>query len=137
MRRRRVIQSLLICAVVAVGARVEAAVDWEIARTVKLEAEPNDVVVSPDGRRTFVLTAAGDVLIYSAQGVLEEQIHVGTGFDTIASSTAGDRLVLSSRSRSAIQFVALDFVREINTVGAPYKGPADAPVTVAVFSDFQ
>jgi hypothetical protein len=36
-----------------------------------------------------------------------------------------------------VEVIALDFIRKINATGSPSKGRTDAPVTVAVFSDFQ
>ena len=42
------------------------------------------------------------------------------------------------RSRaSGIRVAALDFARRIDTTGVPFKGVDNAPVVIAVFSDFE
>lgn len=51
--------------------------------------------------------------------------------------TAGRHPILSSRTGSTVQLITLDFIQNINVTGSPFKGPADAPIAIAVFSDFQ
>ena len=93
--------------------------------------------VSLDGRWVFMLTKAGNVLIYSKDGRLEDRIPVAKVFDGIDISPKGDLLYLSSRKSKKIQTMAITFRAEIDTSEAPFMGPAEAPVVVAVFSDFQ
>ncbi len=45
--------------------------------------------------------------------------------------------ILKSAQDKKIQIVALDFIQQINVSGSPYKGVDDAPVVIAVFSDFE
>jgi hypothetical protein len=48
-----------------------------------------------------------------------------------------DLLLLKSRKNRTVEILVLDFIQKINTSGSPFKGPKDAPVEIAVFSDFE
>lgn len=112
-------------------------VDWQTAETIRTAAAPREVKVSADGRYTFILTDDGEVHIYSAEGVLQDTVKAGGPIDSIEVAPAGDRIFLIDSSGKAIRIVDLTYIQEIKTAGAPYKGPADAPVVLAVFSDFE
>jgi DNA-binding beta-propeller fold protein YncE len=114
-----------------------AAVEWSRQQLLKTDGAPVDIAVSADGKFTFVLTDTGQVLIYSAQGQAEGTLDVGNSFNGIESSPTGDRLFLLDRNSNSVQVVAVEFIQNINASGAPFKGPADAPVVIALFSDFQ
>jgi len=127
--------SALICS--GLPAPAAATVEWSQQRVFQTDGAPVDMAVSADGKFTFVLTDAGRVLIYSAQGQEEGSLEVGKSITGIASSPTGDQLFLLDRDNKAVQIVEVEFVQQINTVGAPFKGPADAPVVIALFSDYQ
>ena len=131
-----VLTSLIVLGAFASGLATEE-VQWDVYQTLQLEAKPIDVAVSPDGRRIFVLTDQGQVLIYSGNKKAEAKIDVGRHVDQIKVGPRGDTLIISSGKNKTIQVVTLDFVQKINTSGAPFKGPADAPVVIAVFDDFE
>lgn len=114
-----------------------AAVEWSRQQLLKTDGAPIDIAVSADGKFTFVLTDTGQVLIYSAQGKAEGTLDVGNDFNGIESSPTGDRLFLLDRNSNAVQVVTVDYIQNINASGAPFKGQADAPVVIALFSDFQ
>ena len=44
---------------------------------------------------------------------------------------------LVSSKKKIVQVAVLDFVQEINTSGSPFRGAANAPVTLVLFTDFQ
>ncbi len=46
-------------------------------------------------------------------------------------------LILSSNSNNQVDMVRIDLINEIEIQGSPFKGKADAPVTIAVFDDYQ
>jgi len=136
MKRAMIAAALLVClGLLTVGAH--AAVEWQSIQTIETGKKLVDVAVTPDGRRTFALTADGEVLVYAAAGRLEDTLQVGVGFDGISCSAIGDRIYLSNRAAGKLQIVEVIFVRDINTAGSPFLGPPEAPVTVVVFSDFQ
>jgi DNA-binding beta-propeller fold protein YncE len=112
-------------------------VEWNIVQTLKLDATPLDVAVSPDGRRIYVLVDDGNVHIYSARGILKEKIRVGNQVDQINLGPKGEYLFVSSRQNKTLESVALNFIYDLNITGAPFKGAKDAPVVITVFSDFQ
>ena len=114
-----------------------AEVEWNLHRTFKTQKAPLDVDVSINGRWVFVLSEQGEILIYSSNGTLKDTIHVGDTIDEIKAGPREDILFLSSRKDSTVQLITLDFIQDINITDSPFKGPADAPVAIAVFSDFQ
>ena len=95
------------------------------------------MVISPDGRRIFVLTNQGEILVYSSTTNLEATLKVGKQVDQIKLGPGEDTLILKSSKDKTVQLVGLDFIQNINVSGAPFKGPEDAAVVIAVFDDFQ
>ena len=116
---------------------VLAAVEITPQKTLKTDGIPVDVAVSQDGNLTFVLTDSGSVLIYDQMGNLTDTVEIGPHIDQIEIGPRGERLFAASRQNKTVEINTLDFIHEINTQGSPSKGPHEAPVTIAVFSDFQ
>ncbi|MBW2365098.1 MAG: hypothetical protein JRF25_08545 [Deltaproteobacteria bacterium] len=114
-----------------------ASVEWNVLKTIQLEAAPIDVAVSPDGKLIFVLTDQGQILIYSSGGPLKDKLDVGNHFDHIKVGPKGEHLILNSHKNKLVQVITLDFIQNINVSGSPFKGPEDATVVVAVFDDFE
>ncbi len=116
---------------------VRAAVEVNIEKTLQTDSAPIDVIVSADGRTTFVLTDNGYVLVYDNRGELTESIEIGSHIDGIDLDPSGERLYATSRQNKTVDIIQLSFIKKINTNGSKFKGPANAPVTIAVFSEFQ
>lgn len=114
-----------------------AGVKMDLQHNLILGNPPLDVVASPDGKFIFVLTDTGDISVFDRKGILQNKIHVGDEVDQIKMDPQGDRLFATSRSKKAIQIIGLDFFVEIDTADSPTKGPRNAPMVLAVFSDFQ
>jgi hypothetical protein len=114
-----------------------ANVEWDTIKTYNTEGMPMDVEISIDGKWVFILTEQSEILIYSQDGTLNGRIPVENSIDGIKPSPRGDILFLSSRKGKTVQIIAFDFIREINITGSPFRGPSDAAVVIAVFSDFQ
>ena len=112
-------------------------VEWTIQRTLQLEESAVDVAIAPDGRRIFVLTDQGKIMIYSSNLRVEAEMDVGKDVSQIKIGPQWDTLILNNRKNKTVQIISLDFIRNIDVSGSPYKGPEDAPVVVAVFSDFE
>ena len=127
--------SLLIA--LAASASSYAEVEATIARTLNLEETPVDTAMSAGGKYIFVLTQKGKVLVYNPDGKLSDTIPVDKSVDSIKAGPREEILILVSSKKKTVQMAVLDFVQEINVTGSPFKGTADAPVTIALFTDFQ
>lgn len=128
---------LVLALLVASAGPCRAALEWEILKSLNTGARPVDVAVSADGKSVFVLTDDGVVSIYTGDGALTEKITVGGQPERIAVAPEGDRLYVTQRQGRRVDVIQLDYVRQINLTGAPFKGGEKAPVTIVVFSDFQ
>lgn len=128
---------VVILTILTAASWVHAAVEINLEKTLKIDGVPLDVVVSQDGSRTFVLTDSGNILIYDRIGNLTDTIKIGPHVAQIELDKSGERLFATSRQNKTVEIITLDFIRQINTLGSPFKGPQEAPVTIAVFSDFQ
>jgi glutaredoxin len=117
----------------AVGAKTEL----QVLRTLRLSGPPLDMMVSTDNRWIYFLNDKGQLLIYDANGQVKDTIEVGRDIDHIQAGPREDLLFLLSRSTSSVKLISISMIEDINTENAPYQGPPDAPVTIAVFSDFQ
>jgi hypothetical protein len=138
LKHRYILACLLALSIIFGFSSLNAAtVDWEIPRTFNLETPPVDVAMSSKGTWIFVLDDQGEILIYSSRGNYYDKIAVGNQVDQIEAGPLDELLVLKSRKNKTVQLLVLDFIKTIDISGSPFKGPADAPVTIAVFSDFQ
>jgi protein-disulfide isomerase len=127
--------SLLVGFVVAASSHAE--VEMTIARTLTLDEIPVDSALSAGGKYIFVLTDKGKVLVYNPDGKLNDTIPVDKSIDSIKAGPREEILLLVSSKKKTVQVAVLEFVQEINTSGSPFKGAADAPVTIVLFTDFQ
>jgi hypothetical protein len=116
---------------------VQADVEWKVLKSLDLKATPLDVAPSMDGQRLFVLTP-GEILVYSIpEGKITDHIPVDKEFDRIVSLPRGDALSISSSTKKMLQVITLESIYKIDVSGLPFKGPKDAPVTIAVYDDYQ
>ncbi len=137
MNKRSVIFFLIAVIFLTLSSPVKGEVEWDVKKTLKLESPPVDLAVSLNGRYVFVLTDQGSILIYSGDGKLEDKISVGRQVDGIKVGPEEDVLLLTSKKNKTVQILLLEFIKDIDVSNSPFKGPADAPVEIAVFSDFQ
>jgi hypothetical protein len=116
---------------------VPAALEWKIIQSLDLKTTPLDIASSADGLWLFILTP-GEILVFSAQeGKITEHVPVDPTFDRITSFPRGNVLAVTSSTQKTIQIIYLETVHKIDVTGLPFKGPQDAPVTIAVFTDYQ
>lgn len=116
-------------------------IDTEITSTFTAAAPTLDLASAVDGKHVFVLSQ-GMVSIYSRDGKLKDTIAVDPAFDNLSVSGLGlanldEKIFLSSSRTGAVQEISYSFIVNIDITDAPFLGAADAPVTIAVFSDFQ
>ena len=137
MKRKGFIFLLTLFIILGLSTQCFATVDWDIPKTLNLESPPLDVDISRNGNWIFVLTDQGEILIYSSNGSLDSKIKIGNHVDQIKAGPIDEILLLKSRKDKTVQILTLDFIKTIDISGSPFKGPADAPVAIAVFSEFQ
>lgn len=135
MRRKTLLIVTFIVLTATTAAQAE--VDARVVRTLDLAAKPLDLAIPGNGRYIYVLTADAKLQVYMGNGQLRDTVPVDPGVDHIQPSPREDLLFLVDSAQNRIQVLYLDFIQEIAVAGSPTKGPADAPVTLAVFTDFQ
>jgi hypothetical protein len=115
----------------------QADLEWKIVKDLDLNTTPLDVASSADGQWLFIL-APGEILVYSAQeGKVIKRIPVDKDFDRITSLPRAQMVTITSSVKKTLQIIMLETVYKIDVTGLPFKGPQDAAVTVAVFTDYQ
>lgn len=112
-------------------------VDWSQLQQLKLEFPPLDVASTPDGELIFILMP-GKVAIYN-KGSLKplNQIPIEPGYDRLSYAADARMLVLTNRSKQEFKSIRVSRVFAISVEGSPYMGPENAPVTIAVFDDYE
>jgi len=139
MKRVLYFMSLLVFFVVSVGFATSALaeLEWTFRKQVPLTSAPLDNAVSADGQLLFMLSA-GEILVYSlTENKTINTIPIESEYDSIAVSPRGNSLIVTSSAGKSLKIIDLEFIYNIDISGLPLKGPADAPVTIAVFSDYQ
>lgn len=121
----------------AADAKGLSRVQLQVEKKWELPSKPLDIVYSLDGKKVFILTDQEQVLIYKAEGELLGKINVDRGVSAIDIAPRGEKLFLINQKDNSFTDISVDFVVSVDTVGSPYLGRANAPVTVAVFTDFE
>lgn len=132
---RAVLALLTAAAVLPLSARAE--IEWNVQKQLKLEASPLDAATSADGKNLYVLTS-GEVLVYALPDYgLLTRIPVDKGLDRMTYSPRDNRLILMSGADRTVKVLQLETIHRFSLEGLYVKGPKNAPVTLAVFSDYQ
>jgi len=111
--------------------QLEEITNWQ------LPAKPLDMVYSLDQKRVFILTDQSVILAYTAAGDLLGKIKVEKGVSAIDISPRGEKLFLLNYETNKFTDLAVSFVMDIDIAGSPFLGKDDAPVVIAVFTDFE
>jgi protein-disulfide isomerase len=134
---KTICQALLIILLITSCAVADAAdLEWQSVFSVDTGRAPLDAVVSESGKQIYVLTDEGDILVYTSDGELEGRVHVGD-IDFIAAGPSDNVLLAGNAKAKTLQSISLEFIHDIDVSGAPFMGPVDAPVVIAVFMDYQ
>jgi len=128
---------LFIMSWVLVPQFIYAEIDLTLIKQTNLDVQPLDIAASADGKMIFVL-ARGEILIYSIEeGKVSNRIPIDKDFDKLTYAAKDNVLILTSSSSKTLKIIQVDFINNIALEGLPFKGPSDAPVTIAVFDDYQ
>ncbi len=114
-----------------------AEIDWQVLSDIDVDAEVRDMAISIDGRWIYILTAANEIRIYSSGGKFKGAMPIDPGYHQIQAGPREDILLVANKHRKRVQLVSVNPVNQFDLDHAPIKGPADAPVTITVFSDFE
>ncbi len=129
--------SFLLVNAAAAAAKTGNSVETTVRASWKLDAKPLDIVHTLDNRRVYILGNDSRVHVYSADGVKQGAIPVAKGVTAIDIAPRGEMLYLIDSEQNTFTSVSVSFSVNIDITGAPFLGEANAPVVLAVFSDFQ
>ncbi len=119
------------------GTPLQARIEVDTVQKMTTAAPPRDVSMSADGQRVFILTADGKVDVLGNDGRALGQFAVPATVDGIESSPDGGILFLRDSAEKSIQVMTVSQIYSVKTADRPVLGNKNAPVTLAVFSDFQ
>jgi len=134
---RRVRVALLMLGLILAAVSVCAEMQIELNKRQPLDKTPLDIAQSVSDGRLFVLLEGGTVQILSADGQIQERFQADPDVTTLEVSPDGKRLYLGNAKRNELQFIDLSIVYNLPVNNSATKGPADAPVTITLFDDFQ
>jgi sugar lactone lactonase YvrE len=138
MKKPPVLPALLLLIPLGLAAGpAAAAIEWQSGPALKSANAPVDVAISADGNRSFVLSKGGKIQIYDKTGKLSDTLDVDPATDHIAADGDGNRLLISSNANGSAQQIEISYRFPFDYKDSPFLGKADAPVVLAVFSDFQ
>jgi len=137
MTRIAALSLLVIVGWVSVPQLVHAEVDWTTKKQLSLGAQPLDIASSADGELIFILVP-GEILVYSiSEDKVTNRIPVDKAFDRLTHAAKANALIVTSSSAKTLKIIQVEIIHDIALSGLPVRGPADAPITIAVFSDYQ
>jgi hypothetical protein len=111
--------------------------EWRVIKELELKDQPLDMVNALDGKTLFILVP-GEVLIQDMRSNdISQRIPVGKEFDKLVHSPRNNTLILTSSSTKRLKVIQLERIHQFDYSGLPYLGAKNAPVTIAVFSDYQ
>lgn len=114
-----------------------ARVEWRALGVIELKENALDVAANLDGSILFILVPQ-KVLVYSVrQRRVMRVIPFEGPFDRVLVSLKSNRLILYSSRGKRIKVIEPEVIHNIDYSGLPRIGPLRAPVTIAVFSDYQ
>ena len=128
---------ILVCGTLLLSHSVHAELEWTQIQQMDLKAQPLDVASSADGQWVYVLTP-GEVLVYAvSKSKVTDRIPVDKAFDRISHSPQNNTLIITSSRKKSLRIIQIEEVQQFAFADSPFKGPKNAPVTIAVFSDYQ
>ncbi|MBF0574315.1 MAG: hypothetical protein HQK69_11265 [Desulfamplus sp.] len=130
----------IVIVIIAIGlfstSTLYAGIEWKEFRKIPLTKEPIDIAVSINGSWIYVLQVDSSILVYSSGGILFDTLKMSKEITAIEAGPNDDSLILSYKDKE-VSVISLEYIRDINIEGSPFKGNKDAPVTIVVFMDFQ
>jgi len=104
--------------------------------TIQLDTTPKQVTSTTDGRRMYVLTQNNEVLVYTLGGELQGRLPVDPAIDHIT-PLGPMHLLLQKTAKKQAAIAIVEVSQQIDISQAPILGEVSAPVTLAIFDDFE
>ena len=140
MKRQSSILKLCLCILVSWISVIRfgyADVELSESKQLNLDSRPLEIVTSADGQSIYVLVP-GEILVYSiSKDKIINRIAINDVFDKLIHSEKANLLILSSSSSASVKIIQIEKIHDIDISGLPFKGAAEAPVIIAIFSDYQ
>ncbi len=114
-----------------------AGIEVEAKNKLCFEGIVIDTALSANGRRFFVLSKGGNLSVYNAAGGIEDTVALGKEYSSLQVSPDGGQLYLTNKDNTSVEIIKLSYIAKLDFRGSPFMGPADAPVVITEFSDFQ
>jgi hypothetical protein len=115
----------------------DSSIDTSVKATWEIGAKPIDIVHTLDNKRVFILGDDSKVHVFSTEGRKQGAIQVDKGVTAIDIAPRGELLYLVNQKDNTFTSLTVSFNATIDITGAPFLGDENAPVTLALFSDFQ
>jgi len=112
-------------------------VEWNVLSQWSTGAKTLDMVHSLDGKLVYILTDKSKVNVFDSKGKLQGAIPVSPTVSAIDIAPQGERLYLVDNTLNQFRAVSVAFVHNIDVKDSPFEGPANAPVTLTLFTDFE
>ncbi len=114
-----------------------AGIEIEVTNKLSFENSVIDTAMSANGRRFFVLSKGGKLSVYNGAGRIEDTVALGKEYSSLEVSPNGNILYLTRKDNASVEIIKLTYIVHLDISGSPFMGPADAPVVITEFSDFQ
>jgi hypothetical protein len=111
--------------------------DLTTIRQKNLDVQPLDIASSADGSMIFILSFKELIIYSSKDDKIISRSALDNAYDKMAYSEKNKTIILTSQSSKSLKIIQVEQVHDISLSGLPFKGPFDAPVTLAVFDDYQ
>ena len=114
-----------------------AEIEWEILKTLTLDEKPQDIALSFDGQKAYVL-GSKNIMIYSiGRGEVIDKIPIKKKFSQINVSPDGEHLYLTDTKAKKISIIEISTIYDIEIGQSPIIGQENAPVHAFLFLDYQ
>ncbi|GAB4332882.1 MAG: hypothetical protein Kow0089_01100 [Desulfobulbaceae bacterium] len=141
LRKLITIAALVAVPLLAVPLQADAlqnqGIDTGVRSNWKIDAKPLDMVHTLDNKRVFILGDDSKVHVFTTDGLKQGAIPVDKGVTGIDIAPRGELLYLINGDNNTFTSLTVSFTTTIDITGAPFLGNENAPVVLAVFSDFQ
>lgn len=128
---------IAIMPLLALSSAALAKVAFTPAASPEIKGPVLDSATASDGAMIFFLTP-GQIRVYdTGKNAVIDRFAVDDTYDRLAYAEGAKSLVLTSSQGTAPRIYRVAVIHGIPLDGHPVRGPENAPVTIAVFSDYQ